>query len=98
MVVLGGSGYVGSNICREAVSRGHTVTSVNVRGKPDAFAGEAWAAKVTWVKASVFEPESWQDTVDDKTVVVSSIGVLGNAATMYVQDARLWWTRYWCTG
>ena len=32
LLVVGGNGYVGSNICQEAVKRGHTVISLSRRG------------------------------------------------------------------
>lgn len=82
VVVVGGSGYVGRRVCSEAWSRGHSVTSVNARGKPSGLENEPWADKVTWHKADVFNTDSWKDVIDEDTVVVSAVGALGNAATM----------------
>lgn len=85
IVVMGGSGFVGRNICREAVLRGHRVTSVNPRGRPTnfSFADEnLWACNVKWVKASAFEEAKWASEVKEGSVVISSMGKLGSSAVM----------------
>jgi uncharacterized protein YbjT (DUF2867 family) len=84
VVVVGGSGYVGRQICRVAVSRGHNVSSVNARGKPTSLeaSDRQWADKVNWVQADVFHPDQWKHVITPGTVVVSSVGALGSAATM----------------
>lgn len=83
VVVIGGSGYVGRQICQQAVVRGHFVTSVNLRGKPAALENEEWADKVTWLKADVFKPDEWDAVISADTTVVASVGALGSAETMY---------------
>ena len=82
IVVIGGSGYVGSEICRLAVAGGDRVTSVNARGRPAKLQAAPWADKVRWVKADVFGVDQWRHEVDANTVVVSSVGALGSSAVM----------------
>ena len=52
VVVVGGSGFVGSALCKAAVARGADVFSVSRGGKPGAkqLADSSWAREVTWLK------------------------------------------------
>ena len=48
VTVAGGSGFVGSRVCKYLVENGAEVTSVSKSGKPPAGAG-SWASSVKWV-------------------------------------------------
>ncbi|CUS12031.1 unnamed protein product [Tuber aestivum] len=82
LVVCGGSGFLGSRICKSAVSRGWTVTSVSRTGEPDwsaAFGSPTppeWSGKVTWAKANLLFPSTYKECLKDATAVVHSMGIL----------------------
>ncbi|GBG70473.1 hypothetical protein CBR_g6602 [Chara braunii] len=75
LVVFGGNGFVGSHICREALSRGIHVTSVNRSGPP--ARQEPWLKEVEWVRGDVFDPDVWRMQLRDASGVVSCIGGFG---------------------
>ncbi|CAN1748862.1 Uncharacterized protein At1g32220, chloroplastic [Linum perenne] len=57
IVVLGGSGFVGSAICKAAVEKGIEVVSLSRSGRPSLNA--PWVDQVTWVpgKSRIFSPD-----------------------------------------
>lgn len=80
VTVAGGSGFVGSRVCKYLVENGADVTSVSQSGKPPAWAAsEPWTSSVSWVandmtrgsldglKAALGEPEAF----------VSCVGTVG---------------------
>eukprot|EP00735_Rhodelphis_limneticus_P006531 TRINITY_DN18947_c0_g1::TRINITY_DN18947_c0_g1_i1::g.21600::m.21600 TRINITY_DN18947_c0_g1::TRINITY_DN18947_c0_g1_i1::g.21600 ORF type:complete len:269 (-),score=33.91,sp/Q9FVR6/Y1222_ARATH/36.50/2e-45,NAD_binding_10/PF13460.1/2e-18,Epimerase/PF01370.16/3e-09,NmrA/PF05368.8/1.1e-08,3Beta_HSD/PF01073.14/3.2e-05,3Beta_HSD/PF01073.14/9.6e+02,NAD_binding_4/PF07993.7/20,NAD_binding_4/PF07993.7/0.5,RmlD_sub_bind/PF04321.12/0.4,RmlD_sub_bind/PF04321.12/1.7e+02,RmlD_sub_bind/PF04321.12/3.6e+02,Polysacc_sy len=75
ILVVGGSGYVGSHICKEAVRRGLQVSSLNRSGKPQGLG--SWADQVEWVKGDILAggaiPEGFKDQG-----VVTCVGGFGN--------------------
>eukprot|EP00244_Chara_vulgaris_P005917 TRINITY_DN2270_c0_g1_i2.p1 TRINITY_DN2270_c0_g1~~TRINITY_DN2270_c0_g1_i2.p1 ORF type:complete len:477 (-),score=71.69 TRINITY_DN2270_c0_g1_i2:527-1957(-) len=75
LVVFGGNGFVGSHICREALTRGIHVTSVNRSGPP--ARQEPWVREVEWVRGDVFDPDVWRMQLRDASGVVSCIGGFG---------------------
>lgn len=75
VVVLGGSGFVGSRICEQLAAKGVSVVSVSRSGAPPAKAG-AWAQKVEWVKGDVLSMDL-SSTVSGASAVVSAIGSIG---------------------
>nr|DAD17877.1 TPA_asm: hypothetical protein HUJ06_019340 [Nelumbo nucifera] len=52
VVVLGGSGFVGSAICKAAVSKGIEVVSLSRTGRPSY--SDSWVNQVTWMAGDVF--------------------------------------------
>ncbi|KAH8926002.1 NAD(P)-binding protein [Atractiella rhizophila] len=78
--VVGGNGYVGSSVCRAALSRGWNVTSLSRSGKAFKTPGghtPAWTEKVKWLSGSVFNPsEPVVEELSKCTAVVSTIGTL----------------------
>lgn len=84
LLVLGGSGLIGREVCRLAIERGSRVISVSRSGRPAVFL-PAWADQVTWVAADVFEPARWRKHLAGCTAVVHCIGVerarAGSSAT-----------------
>ena len=68
LLVLGGSGFVGSHVCKEALERGFVVSSLNRSGKPSI--SESWADKVIWNQGNLLEPASLEDSMDGVSAVV----------------------------
>ncbi|KAE8149018.1 hypothetical protein BDV25DRAFT_8106 [Aspergillus avenaceus] len=82
LVVAGGNGFLGSRICRSAVARGWSVTSLSRSGEPqwDAIASSSdrpsWASSVEWAKADMLKPETYKSFLNGATAVVHSMGIL----------------------
>ena len=79
LLVVGGSGFIGREVCRLAVRDGHDVRSVSRRGRPDVDA--PWADRVSWTSADVFRPNAWRDRLDGVDAVVHSVGTLTETPT-----------------
>ncbi|KAF8092251.1 hypothetical protein N665_0420s0018 [Sinapis alba] len=79
VVVLGGNGFVGSAICKQAISNGIEVVSVNMSGRPSLQ--DSWLDQVTWVTGDVFYL-NWDEVLLGATAVVSTIGGFGNEEQM----------------
>lgn len=58
VIVFGGSGFVGQNVCQAALRMGADVVSVNRSGAPPGK-DKAWKDKVRWVQADIFKPEDY---------------------------------------
>ncbi|KAL9252599.1 hypothetical protein AKJ16_DCAP06402 [Drosera capensis] len=81
LLVLGGNGFVGSHVCKEALSRGLSVASLSRSGR--ASSNEAWVNGVQWHQGNLLSPESLDDAFDGVTYVVSCVGGFGSNAYMY---------------
>lgn len=79
VVVLGGSGFVGSAICKAAVSKGIEVVSLSRSGKPSY--SDSWVDQVTWIPGDVFYA-NWDEVLPGATAVVSTLGGFGNEEQM----------------
>jgi putative NADH-flavin reductase len=71
ITVLGGTGYAGSNIAREAAARGHQVTSYSRNAPAEPIEG------VTHVAADVSHPDTHDRIVADTDVVVVALSPRG---------------------
>jgi uncharacterized protein YbjT (DUF2867 family) len=71
--ILGGSGFIGQEICRLAVAMGHRPTSVSRGGRPGG--DEPWLEGVEWIAASVFEPQHWRGSLRGCEALVHCVGV-----------------------
>ncbi|KAI0013702.1 NAD(P)-binding protein [Xylariaceae sp. FL0662B] len=82
LVVCGGNGFLGSRICKYAVSRGWDVTSVSRSGEPkwntvtSSATPPSWARKVTWEKGDIFRPLTYVPALKGADFVVHSMGIL----------------------
>uniref|UniRef100_A0A2P2KJY7 Uncharacterized protein At1g32220ic isoform X2 n=1 Tax=Rhizophora mucronata TaxID=61149 RepID=A0A2P2KJY7_RHIMU len=79
VVVLGGTGFVGSAICKAAVSKGIEVISLSRSGRPT-YPG-SWVDQVTWIAGDVFYV-NWDEVLVGATAVVSTLGGFGNEEQM----------------
>ena len=70
--VLGGTGYAGSAVVREAVRRGHTVTSYSRRSPSDPVPG------ADYVTGSLLEPALRAEAVRDADVVFETVSPRGD--------------------
>jgi len=79
ILVVGGNGFVGSAVCRAALSRGIEVTSISSSGKPYKTPKghtPAWVERVEWRKADALNPATYADILPGVNAVVHTIGTL----------------------
>lgn len=74
LLIIGGNGYVGSAIARQAVSLGAKVTSVSRSGRPKTR--QPWDSKVEWIPGDALKPESFEGPIRESDAVVHTVGVL----------------------
>ncbi|XP_059444838.1 uncharacterized protein At1g32220, chloroplastic [Corylus avellana] len=79
IVVLGGSGFVGSAICKAAVSKGIEVISLSRSGRPTY--PNSWVDQVNWIAGDVFYV-NWDEVLVGATAVVSTLGGFGSEEQM----------------
>ncbi|KAG9253312.1 NAD dependent epimerase/dehydratase [Emericellopsis atlantica] len=85
LVVCGGNGFLGSRICKHAVSRGWTVTSISRSGEPhwDAVTASktppAWSQSVAWERGDILRPATYAALLKGADYVVHSMGILMEA-------------------
>lgn len=88
VTVVGGTGFVGSRVCQQLVSKGASVRSVSKTGSvPKWCSGEPWTSDVTWVSADLLAgDEAALDTAVGKPeAIVSCVGVVGTDRDELVQ-------------
>ncbi|GAB0131791.1 hypothetical protein EsDP_00000250 [Epichloe bromicola] len=82
LVVCGGSGFLGSRICKYAVARGWEVTSISRSGEPqwDTVTSSplppSWSHKVTWERADILRPATYSSFLKGADYVVHTMGIL----------------------
>ncbi|KAL0393896.1 UNVERIFIED_CONTAM: putative protein, chloroplastic [Sesamum latifolium] len=81
LLVLGGNGFVGSHICKEALNRGLTVASLSRSGRSSIQ--ESWANSVIWHQGNLFSTDSWKDMLKGVTSIISCVGGFGSNSEMY---------------
>ncbi|XP_050235049.1 uncharacterized protein At1g32220, chloroplastic [Mercurialis annua] len=79
IVVLGGSGFVGSAICKAAVSKGIETVSLSRSGRPSY--PDSWVDQVNWIPGDVFYA-NWDDVLVGATAVISTLGGFGSEEQM----------------
>ncbi|PVU90303.1 hypothetical protein BB559_004696 [Furculomyces boomerangus] len=72
--VVGGTGFIGSEICRIAIQRGHDVISLSRRGSPTT--NDEHVNKVKWIKGNVLNKETYSNELKSCDAVVHSMGIL----------------------
>lgn len=75
LLVLGGNGFVGREVCKLAVERGYQVTSLSRRGENPDPASRA-LSEVKWVKGNAADEGVVRNLVADHDAVVHAIGLL----------------------
>ena len=73
MLVTGGSGFIGRQVCENATNSGHEVRSVSRSGQPQI--DESWTNKVDWISTDLYEPDTWRNQLIGCQTVIHSIGI-----------------------
>ncbi|XWS17893.1 hypothetical protein CRYUN_Cryun33cG0107500 [Craigia yunnanensis] len=81
LLVLGGNGFVGSHICREALNRGLAVASLSRSGRSSL--NDSWTKNVTWHQGNLLSSDSWKEALNGVTSVISCVGGFGSNSYMY---------------
>ena len=80
ILVCGGSGFLGSRICKIAAARNWNVVSLSRSGEPSWAENNNkrpdWADRVQWKKGNVMNPETYHDALKGADAVVHSMGIL----------------------
>jgi nucleoside-diphosphate-sugar epimerase len=80
IVVFGGSGYVGKNVIKNALSEGIQIVSVSRSGGGDKFASGSQNLSVKWVSGDLLSGsnEAWIKELEGADGAVSCIGGFGS--------------------
>ncbi|CAL5439825.1 unnamed protein product [Camellia sinensis] len=84
LLVLGGNGFVGSHVCKEALDRGLSVASLSRSGRSSI--NESWANNVIWRQGNLLSDDSWTEALSGVTSVllrISCVGGFGSNSYMY---------------
>ncbi|KAI0065384.1 NAD(P)-binding protein [Artomyces pyxidatus] len=79
LLVVGGNGFIGSAVCKAALSKGYQVTSISSSGRPFSTPKghtPAWASKVEWLKGDALHPETYAHVLPSASAVVHTLGTL----------------------
>ena len=75
VVVFGGTGYVGSQVCERLVKKGYDVTGVSRRGT-NPRPNNAELEQVNWVVGDATNPSDVKAAIEDADAVVHAVGLL----------------------
>lgn len=81
LLVVGGNGFVGSAVCKQALSRGWEVVSISGSGRPFRTPrGHAptWTTsdRMQWHKADAFDRNAYRELAASCTAAVHTVGIL----------------------
>ncbi|MVM37538.1 NAD(P)H-binding protein [Spirosoma sp. HMF3257] len=75
ILIAGGNGFVGRQICQLAAQQGIHIVSLSRTGQPLTLLNDTPTC-IEWVKADVFDVDSWRAHLQDCTAVLHSIGII----------------------
>ncbi|KAF2104493.1 NAD dependent epimerase/dehydratase family protein-like protein [Rhizodiscina lignyota] len=94
IVVCGGSGFLGSRVCKAAVARNWDVTAVSRSGEPQwqyvtaSSTPPSWSKSVQWERADILKPSTYDPFLSGADAVVHSMGILLEADYKRVISGR----------
>ncbi|MCT3651560.1 NAD(P)H-binding protein [Elizabethkingia anophelis] len=75
IMVIGGSGFLGKQICRIASLENSNIVSLSLGGKPPQVSDSEFK-NVEWIAADIFRPDEWINHLQDCSAVIHCIGIL----------------------
>ncbi len=88
ILVTGGDGFIGMEICRIASERGYEVVSIARQGRP-LLVSEPWTERVNWVAANALQPESWREHLQECDAVIHCVGIASEKPEQGITFERL---------
>jgi nucleoside-diphosphate-sugar epimerase len=88
ILITGGNGFLGRNICKLASARQIPIISVSRTGKP-AGINETEYSTVEWIAADVFNPIAWKMHLPQCTAVIHSIGIIEELPELGITYERM---------
>lgn len=79
LLVFGGNGFVGSAICKYAVSQGIQVLAMSRSGKPRKQ--EPWQSAISYLKGDALDQSTYSSLISSVSGVIHSVGVLIDSRT-----------------
>ncbi|CAN0003804.1 unnamed protein product [Laminaria digitata] len=73
--VAGGSGFVGSEICKQLVAAGCNVIALSRKGAPEK--GGEWTKSVKWIEANAVNQDLYRAELRQSDTVISCVGGFG---------------------
>ena len=86
ILVFGGNGFVGSSICKYALSQGLKVVAVSRSGRPRI--PEAWQSEVEYIQGDAMSPQTYASILPSVSGVVHSIGVLFESKIPFLRSSE----------
>ena len=74
LLVVGGTGFLGKAICRNAMNRGMQVFTLTRGGPPSQV--EDWAKEIEFIKGDSLDPSTYESVLKDVDAVIHTVGVL----------------------
>ena len=87
IVIFGGSGFIGTALCKELIFRNHSVTAISRSGRPNKLT-EDWANNVHWLHSNILNDTIWQAYVQNADWVIDAIGILKEKPTKNITYER----------
>lgn len=75
VMITGGSGFLGRELCRQLSNAGVLVFSLSRHGKPDGIKDDDYQT-VNWIKGDVLTPTSWEACLDNCKGIIHCVGIL----------------------
>jgi NADH dehydrogenase len=75
ILITGGNGFVGKQICKLASHHSIPIISISRSGYPKEIIEEEYS-NVKWVAGDVFNPNSWKEHLANCSAVIHSIGII----------------------
>jgi nucleoside-diphosphate-sugar epimerase len=76
LTIIGGNGFVGYHVAREASLLGAKVYAISKSGKPGLELSEPWGFNVNWIKGDAMNPNSFEKILKESHAVVHTVGTL----------------------
>lgn len=88
IVITGGNGFLGKQICKSVAEAGLEAVSISRSGKPEGISENDYK-NVQWIAADVFAPNDWNKYLKDAKAVIHCIGILEEDASKGLTHERM---------
>ena len=88
LLIFGGSGFIGKQLCQNALNQGYHVYSISTHGKP--VINEQWIDHVnmTWIACDIVTHDDWQDKLPkNNCYCINLIGILTQSSQQTYENS-----------